>query len=277
MPKKRDAGRVLRRSAVIGAALRLGPLRRWWEERKRRAVPEGSVTFHLALGNEERLLQHLDEAVELIQRLGLDALHVLHGTAVACRAGALVVTGPPGVGKSTVLRSLAERGVLEILEDGVVLVGQRGDRWSIIESGVGPLLERMSRTSLLIRTFLCLRGTSFAKGKMHPSLLRSRVNQLLVDRPAYRLSVLTASFQDASPASLREIPLAAAAFGEPDRGFIPHATVTPEGRMSSWRETPSWTGVRALTYSCTGGRQRVMARIEEMAVSLCADGERGDL
>ncbi len=275
MPEKRDVGGILRRSAVIGAALKLGPLRRWWEERKRRAVPEGSITFHLGLGNEERLLQRLDEAVELIERLGLDALHILHGTAVMCRAGALVVSGPPGVGKSTVLRSLAERDVLEVLEDGLVLVGQRGDRWSMIESGVGPLLERMSRISLMIRTFLCLRGTSFAKGKINPSLARSRIDQLLVDRPAYRLAVLTASFQETPPVSLREIPLAAAAFAEPDRGFMPHATVTPEGQMSSWRETPSWVGVRVLTYACTDGRQRVMARIEDMAVSLCAEGEHG--
>jgi len=117
-----------------------------WERRKARAFPPGAIRFHLGGWARGRLRgPEASEAAALLRSWNLDALYVLHGNALE-RPGheAVVVLGPPGIGKSRVCESLVADGWASSVEDGLVLVGSRGDRWYVVETGTLRVLSRAS-------------------------------------------------------------------------------------------------------------------------------------
>jgi hypothetical protein len=89
----------------------------------------------------------------LREGFNIDDLYVVHGTAYRFKGKTAVVMGPQGIGKSTALRALSERGDVEPLEDGYVMIGRDRDilEFKVVTSGLLDTSRRFSRISKSIR------------------------------------------------------------------------------------------------------------------------------
>ena len=131
------------------------PLRTLWEKRKRSAFPRGAVTFHLAAWTRRRLPpEDLSELAAELDRSGFDEFLVIHGSAWLAGGRITLVTGPPGVGKSSALRGLEARGHGLVSEEGLVLVGVRPGSWEVVRTGTLDLLTLASRIGGWIRRLM---------------------------------------------------------------------------------------------------------------------------
>ncbi|HYN40649.1 MAG TPA: hypothetical protein VE129_02650 [Thermoanaerobaculia bacterium] len=132
--------------------------RRAWERRKNAAFPAGALTFHLDAWTRRRLTPETGGAsAEVMARFGFDELLVVHGSALLGRDGVTLVAGPPGIGKSSVLRELDREGLGRFVEDGLLLVGARRDRWHLLVTGTHDVLDRSSRIGGRSRSLLGVR------------------------------------------------------------------------------------------------------------------------
>ena len=135
-----------------------GPLRRVWERRKLAAFPPGAVTFHLDAWTRRSLSPEADAASARVMEIhGFDELLVVHGSAWLDEGTCLLVSGPPGIGKSTVLRDLERDGRGHLLEDGLLLVGLRAGRWHLLVTGTLGVLDRTSRIGSRVRSLIGVR------------------------------------------------------------------------------------------------------------------------
>ena len=135
-----------------------GPFRRLWERRKLGAFPPGALTFHLGAWTQRSVTPEADAAsAEVMARYGFEELFVVHGSAWSDERGCTVVSGPPGIGKSTVLRTLERSGQGQFVEDGLLLVGLRAGRWHLLVTGTLAVLDRTSRIGARVHSLLGVR------------------------------------------------------------------------------------------------------------------------
>lgn len=132
--------------------------RRLWERRKRGAFPAGAVTFHLGAWTKRSITPTADaSSAEVMARYGLEELIVVHGSAWSDEGGCTLVSGPPGIGKSTLLRTLERSGQGQFVEDGLLLVGLRAGRWHLLVTGTLAVLDRTSRIGGRVHSLIGVR------------------------------------------------------------------------------------------------------------------------
>ena len=135
-----------------------GPLRRLWERHKLGAFPPGALTFHLGAWTKRSITPTADaSSAEVMARYGLEELIVVHGSAWSDEGGCTIVSGPPSIGKSTVLRTLERSGLGRFVEDGLLLVGLRAGRWHLLVTGTFAVLDRTSRIGARVRSLIGVR------------------------------------------------------------------------------------------------------------------------
>ncbi len=78
------------------------------------------------------------------KKFGLNDLYVVHGFAVQRDGKAYVMSGPPGIGKSTMLAGLMRQGARPI-DDGFVLLGRKADGSHVVVS-TGAFEPKRART-----------------------------------------------------------------------------------------------------------------------------------
>ncbi|MDD5111941.1 MAG: hypothetical protein PHG85_05305 [Candidatus Altiarchaeota archaeon] len=98
----------------------LGP-KDFLKERSARRIPDGAVRFMATLPN--RREYDSSEVEDVRRKFNCSDIMVLHGAALEVNGRAVVITGPPGIGKSTALRRQYKRNNAPIIEDSFVLVG----------------------------------------------------------------------------------------------------------------------------------------------------------
>lgn len=166
--------------------------RRVWERHKARAFPPGAITFHLAAFGRRRLTEEGSaEAAALRARFGLDELLVLHGSALAGSGGATLVTGPPGIGKSTALRETAAAGLGRVVEDGVLLVGLRAQEALLVTTGTVGVMDRASRIAGRLRRLMEAHGGARRPGDAERPGQRALREAALARVPAVAFTLAT--------------------------------------------------------------------------------------
>jgi hypothetical protein len=126
-----------------------------WAGLKARAFPPGAITFHLGAWSRGELSEVEGVAARaLLAELGFERLFVLHGSAVQVQTETVVVVGSRGVGKSTACRALVRREGAVLVEDGLILAGEAGGRWTLVETGTLGVLRRAALLAAGPRRFL---------------------------------------------------------------------------------------------------------------------------
>ncbi len=123
-------------------------------------LPRGVVTFQYKLYN--NLGIDWGEIESVRKKFGFTDIILFHGVAMERHGKAVVVSGPHGIGKSTTMRSLERNNIAKSIDDGVIIIGQRGNKLFVLETGTYHWRKKASIASKFFR--FGSRGV-FAKGK----------------------------------------------------------------------------------------------------------------
>jgi energy-coupling factor transporter ATP-binding protein EcfA2 len=76
---------------------------------------------------------------------------IFHGVAMKQHEKAIVLSGPSGIGKSTLLRKVARMGMAEPMDDGFILVGRAKGCYHVLEGGLYPTYRTITVISKCLR------------------------------------------------------------------------------------------------------------------------------
>jgi hypothetical protein len=147
-------------------------LRAFTERKLMRKFPEASLPIFkkLALGPGEVTGKDIMSATK---QFGFDEVWLFHGVAMKWKGDAVVLSGPFGIGKSTLLRKVARRGLVEPLDDGFVLVGRADGGYYVLVSGLYPVLRTISIVSKSLRSLFRYRSP-YLKADSHHDLVKAK-------------------------------------------------------------------------------------------------------
>ncbi|MDD3083923.1 MAG: hypothetical protein PHP82_02795 [Candidatus ainarchaeum sp.] len=116
-----------------------------------RKQPRGALTFQYRVFNGKIDLMEVNN---LKKKFGFKEVFLLHGVAMRVNDRAIILTGPRGSGKTTVMNNLARLGKVRPVEDGIVVIGQKKNGFFVVESGTLPWRQ----TRATIKRFSPIKG-----------------------------------------------------------------------------------------------------------------------
>jgi hypothetical protein len=240
-------------------------LKRIWKNRKAKVLPKNAVTFQLRVWGRRRLEpQTFQEAKNLMQKFGFNELLLVHGNALLVNGQVVIVSGPKGIGKSTVSRILTKQGKANQLEDGVLVVGRRESKLFLVKTGTGNLAITTSKLSKFFRNFLRVGKSSYLKPDGKTSKFKDFMIKRVIAMPSVGLSVfLTRKNKESFEPSLHEIQKVAFAFhpNDEEKGIKIGENGTLEVIQDIRTEIPASMGVQ--TFSSVGRSKEVQERIRQ--------------
>ena len=85
------------------------------------------------------------------KQFGFDDVWIFHGIAMEREEKAILVSGPSGIGKSTLLRKFDSMNMARPVDDGFILIGRNNDCYYIVESGLYHITRTISIISKWLR------------------------------------------------------------------------------------------------------------------------------
>ena len=104
----------------------------------RRAVrkqPRGAITFQNRIFNGQ---VDIAEVQKIKKMFNFGEIYLLHGTAMRKNGNAVILTGPRGAGKTTVMRNLSKKGKVTPIDDGIIILGRNRNGLFVVETGTLP-------------------------------------------------------------------------------------------------------------------------------------------
>jgi len=142
------------------------------------------------------------DIVSFRKQFGLDDVWIFHGIAVEREGRAVIVSGPPGIGKSTLLRKCSRMNIARPVDDGFVLVGSRSGCYFVIESGLYSSLGNISIASKWLRVLTAYQSPYLSRGTHHGlERLRKR------DELLHNMAFLIGSFINRDRSSEKAVPI----------------------------------------------------------------------
>jgi len=134
----------------------MSAIRRFKDWKIRRRYPKGSITFPV-FARSRKVLMGADrrEVKAVMSAFGFSELLLVHGSCNLVNGKVAIVSGPPGIGKSVASRKVAKQGHRQI-EEGMLLLGKRGDKLFLVETGMQDLHKKYSRDANIIRRIVFL-------------------------------------------------------------------------------------------------------------------------
>ena len=128
-------------------------LRHRISDRTMRRISAGPLGFRHRVHKGEGFER--EKIARAMNNFGLKRLILVHGIAVTRRADGIVMVGPPGIGKSTVLRRASRRETVQPIDDGLIVIGEKEDgKFVIIETGTYGVDKKRSLVSKALRKIL---------------------------------------------------------------------------------------------------------------------------
>lgn len=95
-----------------------------------------------------------DDITSFTKLFNFDDVWIFHGIAIKRRETALILSGPPGIGKSSLLQTIVRAGKAEPIDDGFILVGKANGSYYVLKSGLYPTLKTISVISKWLKVLL---------------------------------------------------------------------------------------------------------------------------
>ncbi|HNV01428.1 MAG TPA: hypothetical protein PKK60_03300 [archaeon] len=94
---------------------------------------QGAITFQYRMFGKDAI--DWNQINSLKQKFGFLDLYLLHGVAMNVGNRSVVVSGPRGLGKTTLLKKVTKSGLVSPIEDGIVIVGKNKSGLFVVETG----------------------------------------------------------------------------------------------------------------------------------------------
>lgn len=91
------------------------------------------------------------DIIPFTKQFGFDDVWIFHGIAMERKGNAIVLAGPSGIGKSTLLRRFARTNIARPLDDGFIFVGRTDGCYYVVETGLYINLRTISVISKWLR------------------------------------------------------------------------------------------------------------------------------
>ncbi len=85
------------------------------------------------------------------KQFDFDDVWIFHGAALKQNKRAIILSGPSGIGKSSLLRKIVRMRMAEAIDDGFILVGRANCSYFVLESGLYPAVRTISVVSKCLR------------------------------------------------------------------------------------------------------------------------------
>ena len=91
------------------------------------------------------------DILSFTKQFDFDDVWIFHGIALKQNRKAIILSGPSGIGKSSLLRKITRMGMAEPMDDGFILVGRANCHYYVLESGLYPTVRTISVLSKWLR------------------------------------------------------------------------------------------------------------------------------
>jgi hypothetical protein len=86
------------------------------------------------------------------RQFGFEEVWIFHGIALKQRGRAVILSGPSGIGKSSLLRKITRMKAAEPMDDGFIVAGKEDGCYYVFESGLYHTVEPVAVASKWLRT-----------------------------------------------------------------------------------------------------------------------------
>ena len=226
-------------------------------QRATRKQPRDAITF------QNRLFRgQVDVAeVQRIKRLfRFKDIYLFHGIAMKINGSAVILTGPRGAGKTTVMRTLSKKGKATPLDDGIIIVGRNNNGLFVVESGTFPWRNTIAN----IKRFSPVKGQQISKKGLVQNT--NRIQQTAIYEGAISETIASLIIRDKSQQTHSPTLTKIGKLIQVSSKVDLHPAMKLQGIRFEPATEMDLTGVKVTTITPNQRRSRIIAQMKEDAL-----------